>query len=208
MGDLVVTSLLAAHPDPQRPGADVAVAPPRGEHLGEAVAVTADELFAAHLDLAERAVAMVCRGVSGPDLDDCHQDALVGLWQAAQRWDGRGSFDGWAVVRVRGAVIDGLRQRGGRPGRGWGSDRPLSLDHPAHTGEPQDPATGPERAVEARDELARVKAAVGSLSARQRDLVAGAVDGVPAAATARMWGVTGSAASRDLAIARRKLAAA
>lgn len=170
--------------------------------------MTADELFAAHLDLAERAVAMVCRGVSGPDLDDCRQDALVGLWQAAQRWDGRGTFDGWAVVRVRGAVIDGLRQRGGRPGRGWGADRPLSLDHPAHTADPQDPATGPERAVEARDELARVRAAVGSLSARQRDLVAGAVDGVPAATTARLWGVTGSAASRDLAIARAKLAAA
>lgn len=169
--------------------------------------MTADELFAAHLDLAERAVAMVCRAVSGPDVDDCRQDALVGLWQAAQRWDGSGAFDGWAIVRVRGAVIDGFRRRGGRPGRGWGSDRPLSLDHPDHHAEPQDPAAGPERAVVARDELTRAMTAVGALPARQRDAVTAVAGGRTMTDVAAEWGVTVSAVSCHLKRARARLSA-
>jgi RNA polymerase sigma factor (sigma-70 family) len=42
--------------------------------------------------------------------DDVVGGALEGLWQAAQSWDGRETFQGWAFIRVQGGARDAWRR--------------------------------------------------------------------------------------------------
>ena len=40
---------------------------------------------------------------------ELHATALLGAWQAAQRWNGTGSLKGWAATRIHGACLDEIR---------------------------------------------------------------------------------------------------
>lgn len=42
-------------------------------------------------------------------VDDLVQDGLIGLMEAERSYSGQGSFEKWAQVRIRGAMLDGLR---------------------------------------------------------------------------------------------------
>lgn len=72
------------------------------------------DLFLENQDLVDGLMSQmsVARYYAGSDLwRDMRQEGLIGLWQAAQRWDGRGWFRGWASVRVRGAMRDWARRQ-------------------------------------------------------------------------------------------------
>lgn len=58
------------------------------------------------------------------DLQDMAQDAYLAIVKAAPRFDGRNSFNTFNYLRMRGAMIDGLRrwdhrERGGAPRVHW-----------------------------------------------------------------------------------------
>lgn len=44
------------------------------------------------------------------DADDYHATAMMGLWEAIGKFDGRGAFSSYAVPVIRGRVIDQLRE--------------------------------------------------------------------------------------------------
>lgn len=134
------------------------------------------------------------------DRDDALQDARVAVWQAHDAYDGRGRFEPFALTRAKWAVIDGLRRRGGRTGFSRGTQ--TTTDDLAWVADHQ---PGPERTVVARDDYARTVVALATLSPRQRDLVAAAVDGRAQVRVAERWGVTQGAVCRDIRLARRKL---
>lgn len=94
--------------------------------------VTPEELVEAHLALAHQcAQRQWWRG--GEEWDDVHSDALLGLWDAARRYDPeRGAtFATFAWPRMVGAIGDGRRERDfvPRSARKRGAvERPVSLD--------------------------------------------------------------------------------
>ena len=71
-----------------------------------------DQLVRAHLHLAGQAVSELARRLpSHVNRDDLSSAAMLGLAQAARSWDpGRGaSFERHAATRIRGALLDELR---------------------------------------------------------------------------------------------------
>lgn len=76
------------------------------------------ELVQAHLGLVKKA-ALHLMGMTGTtvSLDDLMQTGLLGLLEAAGRYDGGNlaGFRQFAMLRIRGAMIDELRQADGRP---------------------------------------------------------------------------------------------
>jgi RNA polymerase sigma factor for flagellar operon FliA len=72
-----------------------------------------DALVEQHLTLARRIAAHLFanRHVAEHSFDDFHQYALVGLVEAAHRYDASSGvpFEAYAVARVRGAVLNGVR---------------------------------------------------------------------------------------------------
>jgi len=70
-----------------------------------------NELFEQNIDWARQLGRRVVRALplqyeGNMWSDDVEEAALEGLWQAAQRWDGRGNFQGFASIRVTGAARD------------------------------------------------------------------------------------------------------
>lgn len=80
--------------------------------------VDVKDLVNDHLNLVKRA-ALHLMGMTGStvSLDDLMQSGLVGLLEAAKRYDGKGlaGFRQFAMLRIRGAMIDQLRAIDGRP---------------------------------------------------------------------------------------------
>ncbi|WP_161787434.1 RNA polymerase sigma factor FliA [Endozoicomonas numazuensis] len=76
------------------------------------------ELVHNHTSLVKK-TALHLMGMTGStvSLDDLIQSGLVGLLEAARRYDGRGlaGFRKFAQLRIRGAMIDQLRAIDGRP---------------------------------------------------------------------------------------------
>ena len=70
------------------------------------------ELVAQNLDLAHRIAGRMARRIPAHLSDDVHSAAMLGLVEAASRFEpGRGeSFAAFAAKRVRGAVLDELRR--------------------------------------------------------------------------------------------------
>lgn len=68
-----------------------------------------ERLVVDNLDLV-RAIARQVSIRTRQDYDDLHQDGCVGLLDAAEKYDGRGNFRGYAYVRINGAIIDGMRR--------------------------------------------------------------------------------------------------
>jgi len=100
-------------------------------------AAEALQLDAERCRLAEKIAHKRCRwGLEDPD--DTRSDALWGLILAARAFDpGRGSFGGYAALRIDGAIRRGRQLRSGVPRTLWErGDRPtlLSLNAPASDG--------------------------------------------------------------------------
>jgi len=91
-----------------------------------------------HVRLAEKIALKRCRwGLEDPD--DTRSDALWGLMLAGRAFDpSRGSFAGYAALRIEGAIRRGRQLRSGVPRTLWEQgDRPtlLSLNVPVGEGE-------------------------------------------------------------------------
>ena len=157
-----------------------------------------------HLEIAD-GVATTLRRRIGPraDVEEMRGDAYEGLVKAARAWEGEGSFEAFAYLVVRRAVIDALRRSWGR--RFGRLDREVSLDKPVEgrTGAValgdaiQDPRTDTAMIVEQRDELVEL-AIVGpprrgggvknDLSGPEQMVLAGAALGESMDETAaRLW---------------------
>ena len=73
----------------------------------------------------------------GETAGEVHADAMIGLWDAARRWDpNAGSFPAFAGGRIKGQISDGRRERDPRSRRlvADGTARPASLDTPLGDG--------------------------------------------------------------------------
>jgi RNA polymerase sigma factor for flagellar operon FliA len=125
-----------------------APAPPRSSDAPEVLARFRDEL-----DLVDVNSRQVARRLSATSvtLDDLRSFGREGLLQAARSFDAaRGvPFRRWANLRIRGAIIDGVRQWGHLPRRVYQELRALSAaDHleAAHDEEHSTAAATPEAA--------------------------------------------------------------
>lgn len=112
-------------------------------------------------------------GVSAIGADDLVSAGMIGLIDAVDRYEpARGvPFEAYAVLRIRGAILDELRAATG--GRRAEAPLPLSLDELLEAGDqvlstPDE--TGAQRAAE--DVAARVESALLFLPERQREVLA------------------------------------
>ena len=97
--------------------------------------MTPDDLVTRHAPWAKSIADRIC--VAQPferwiERDDLRQAALIGLWQAATRWDGQRDFRRFAQRRVKGAVCDELRIYYG--GRHAGPKQRLTMAVNGHGG--------------------------------------------------------------------------
>jgi len=123
-------------------------------------------LVETHVRLAEKMALKRCRwGTEDPD--DTRSDAFWGLILAARAFEpGRGSFAGYAAIRIEGAIRRGRQLRSGVPRPLWEQgERPtlLSLNAPVGEGEAELLDTLPSAPAEAEgnwvhDELQRLPA--------------------------------------------------
>ncbi len=125
-----------------------------GEGDREAFARLARRLAAPSLALATRVLGERAAA------EDAVQDALAKLWRDARRFDpARGNFAGWWRRLLLNQSLDARRRvRAAEP-----------IEAQLHLA---DPAPDPQAAALAADEAARVDAAIGTLSARQRAALA------------------------------------
>lgn len=71
-----------------------------------------EQLVLDHMELAEKVARKTRQRLPHyARTDDITADAYLGLVQAAQRWNGGGAFIPYALMRIRGAIVDGLRER-------------------------------------------------------------------------------------------------
>ena len=151
------------------------------------------------------------------DRDDALQDARLAIWQAHDLFDGRGSFEPFALTRARWAVIDGLRRRHGsnrRPnGKGAGRRMTSSLNVVTDEGSElaeliESPAPGPDRVAEARDMARRVASGIESLTPIEAASLGACSEGRTQRAVASEFGVTPGAITFARRRAIRKIEAA
>jgi len=72
-----------------------------------------EALVLRHADLVRRIARQMRRRMPGSvDIDDVIQSGMVGLLEAAQRYEGRkgSSFESYAMRRIRGAILDASRR--------------------------------------------------------------------------------------------------
>lgn len=168
--------------------------------------------------LAERNVGMVYAIAAaehkriGGEYDDLVGDGMVGLMQAAQRFDpDRGvGFSTYAKVRVVGAMIEGFRRRHyyGHHGQG-GFRREVVLDDTKHL-HPTWVALSAEDEAMGWIALDILRARIAALPPHLRDAVNAKAAGPRAGALkalAAREGVTGCRISQRLGEAKRRLAA-
>jgi RNA polymerase sigma factor for flagellar operon FliA len=125
--------------------------PPRDAHAPDPPEVLAR--FRAELDLVDIVARQMARRIApAVTLDDLRSFGREGLLQAARTFEeSRGvPFRRWANIRIRGAMIDGVRQWGELPRRVYRELRALeTADHLLETYDEEDaagPATTPEAA--------------------------------------------------------------
>ena len=71
----------------------------------------ANQCIRDHMPIVHAAAKRIMRRVPRcVALDDLIEAGRVGLWKAWKSFDGRGSFGGYAAVRVRGEMLDELRR--------------------------------------------------------------------------------------------------
>jgi RNA polymerase sigma factor (sigma-70 family) len=69
--------------------------------------LSTEELIRANLSLVRRVAASFGRLGNDPDVRQC---GLIGLWRAAEKWDGERDFKAFAKVCIRNAIINHLKQ--------------------------------------------------------------------------------------------------
>lgn len=114
--------------------------------------------------------------VPGAELQDVEQEALIGLWVAARTYDGSGKFTGWANIVIRrrlNTVLTSALTNKNRILRDADRDGLVLLTD----------GIDPERVAIDRERLARITAALGSLTARERQAVADHLNGAPSKLT-------------------------
>jgi RNA polymerase sigma factor FliA len=82
-------------------------------YVGKRAASASDQLVLKHAELVKRiAYHLAGRLPSSVEVDDLIQAGMLGLLEAAANYsDGRGaSFETYAGIRIRGAMLDGLRK--------------------------------------------------------------------------------------------------
>ena len=77
-------------------------------------------------------------------------EACQALAGCVERWDGSGSFSGYASARVRGKIQDFLRRKADVLRQPGGAERALSLDAPGLEGDPAFADSAPEDPSELR----------------------------------------------------------
>ncbi len=80
--------------------------------------VSRDELITANLELVKRiAHHLAARLPAGIDLDDLMQAGMIGLLEASRNFDASkgASFDTYAGIRIRGAMLDEVRRQDWTP---------------------------------------------------------------------------------------------
>jgi RNA polymerase sigma factor for flagellar operon FliA len=133
------------------------VQPPRPSASGSDPADAPDVLarFRAELDLVDVNARQVARRIaaSSVTLDDLRSFGHEGLLQAARSFDGsRGvPFRRWANLRIRGAMIDGVRQWGQLPRRVYQELRAMAAADGLHEAYDEEDAGRPARTPEAAD---------------------------------------------------------
>lgn len=173
--------------------------------------MTAADLAAANVGAVYAIAGFQCRRLGGSDYDELVGDGMVGLMQAAQRFDPSrfdGRFATYAKPRIAGAMLDGYRRRYYRGHQGQGGFRSeVGLDEDSLP-------VGPSAEDEAmgRLTLGDLLGRVAALPRPLRAVVAAACDndgarGGAFADLAAREGVTATRISQRLAEARRRLAA-
>jgi len=155
---------------------------------------TPDELILENLGYAKSVAKQIARNVAydkvGLDLDDCVQLGLVGLTQAAHRFDMSNHdferatitkrFRSFAYLRIRGAVIDEMRRLGApkrqRPPDGLSFDHEDGEDLVFHVEDP--------------DEWIDLQLALKTLSRRERNIVTLVTAGISYTELAPKLGLT------------------
>ncbi|TDX25562.1 RNA polymerase sigma factor [Rhodovulum visakhapatnamense] len=134
----------------------------------------------------------------GSEAEDVTQEVFLRAWHRAGLYDpGRGSVAAWLYRIALRICID--RNRRGRFRRFVGIDA---------VAEPEDEAPGAEATVAARQRLARVRAAIRALPARQRQaILLRAAGELGTAEIARTLGISAGAAEQLLVRARAALRA-
>jgi RNA polymerase sigma factor for flagellar operon FliA len=111
--------------------------------------------FHAELDLVDVNARQVARRIATPSvtLDDLRSFGREGLLQAARSFDGsRGvPFRRWANMRIRGAMIDGVRQWGHLPRRVYHELRALAAGDAVQEALDEEQAGGAAPTAEAAD---------------------------------------------------------
>ena len=101
----------------------------------------------------------------GSHADDMVQEAFVSLWRSRARYDPElGTVAGWVMATVHHRSIDAVRAQRRHDARRWDIDR--AADERATA------ADSVEEKVAERDGAARLRIALGSLPAAQREVVA------------------------------------
>ncbi len=113
------------------------------------------ERFAGHLDLVELNARQIARrlGSSSVTLDDLRSFGREGLLTASRTFDpSRGvPFRRWANLRVRGAIIDGVRRWGSLPRRVYRELRALAAADAVHETYDEEDAAKPADGAESAD---------------------------------------------------------
>jgi RNA polymerase sigma factor for flagellar operon FliA len=111
--------------------------------------------FHAELDLVDVNARQVARRIAAPSitLDDLRSFGREGLLQAARSFDGSHGvpFRRWANLRIRGAMIDGVRQWGHLPRRVYHELRAIAAADRVQAAFDEDHATTPPATPEAAD---------------------------------------------------------
>ena len=169
----------------------------------------------AAVDDALQALRPLCRAIAlqlirrrrlpaSVTLEELEQAGMVGAWQAAERFDGRGTLAGFASIRIRGAMLDWLAQThpGGRDGPEVTFVSIDDDDEDGHAALQLPDASDPAAEIE-RDQAA--KARLRALPPRERKVVQQVLAGRELAEVGAGMGVTGSRVSQLVASATRRL---
>lgn len=175
-----------------------------------------ERLVAEHIPLARRIAGWWSRRVPATLREEIESAALLGLVQAARRFEPPGDFVAYAGARIRGAIQDEIRRHmpAGQRRRDRGSPPPsptLSLDQlieDGTAGAAEACAWSPEDAsdqLDGRRALADLAPLLRRLDRRQRLVVRLNAEGRTERAIGEILGVTESRVCQILRSARRKL---
>lgn len=174
----------------------------------DAANLTPADRLAAYRPFARKTANYMCRGHK-VDYEEAYADALIGLWQAAERWDpARGvKFGTFASRRMRGAILDGIRERGQNSRSACRTSTGvdfISLDQPVNDEDDRTVAdlfvipSGEDEVILRLDMTAAVRHELDRLSARDRRMVTDHLAGRTLAAVAGDVGLSECRASQIL----------